>query len=1648
MTVLVETSSFVFTAIAAGVPLNVNCPVQATSEIVVRYGENDTVATLGLHYSVTLSPPNYTSAQVTPTATLVSLSGGTISVSRELPLTQPTAIAPNATLRTARVEQMVDRRVLVDQQLKTKLDFAVGYKSTDPANSRGPLPRAATRANKLLGFDANGKPTALAYSNVSVTDAAALSYTPPYIGGVMRSVRDRLADRIDIRDFGGRGDNSDNTAAFQAVLDLAATLGSGDYGNIVCHLPAGRFKVAPLVIPANIRFVGASRYSTRITGRDAQQTALFTSTGAGSVVEFAHLELMGWAANGEPNNFPANVIVQEDGFIGLDRCRVSHGRGLLWLKRGNDAEISKCMLRYSPDYAIRAGGIDNGTATTRNITAATWADGVRTLTIDGGAPDLQAYDYINTIAGMGNAAWNGTKVPLIQGTSGNTLKIASPVNPGAAGALGTIQYSKSNGAAISEIRIDQVKAYSGAASMGLGDYTGRFLILDNESAATVITNTNCGSHEIAIEIIDSLQLGNRRAAGFLHGELFTGGNCNKATLWVKANGGTTEFVSSKFSAPGDTAGNGIILDSPNCSLATEGCTFQNIQNDGIRVLRAYSLTQSGDNFRDIGRSGQGGRALHFVEGVTMANGSSLTIYQDLQADQSTTMDYAVRCENTFFGDVHYAFNHTKDLGVTAFSNNIAVADWVTATVYQIGDTRKVGDTNYRCQIEHTSGTFATDLAANKWSVVTVGMNIYDNEDIVVVPPRASVEEVRALKARHHTIWITKPFETVFTSTIDWSGLVGNVICTWGTAPVIKSDATTIIKIGGGSFDFQTQQDDIQLSGNIFITRNASAVTGVVGIAIQPNTWRAFLPDIRIDKVGTAIRAPLGPIHAVHIGKLAHFNCVDGGVDLFSSDTKEEIGHVTIDFIDSNTQDVNSAAIGVSIGPGVGSGGKTSIRLNGGIIYRHRHAIHFWGVQRPESFSYAAGVGTVVMRKAHYKNVGDTVTFADYNEAGFNGTFTLIAGSTGRTFKFNMADPGVANPTTPNDGYYTVAPGITVQKGGINFDAPRKGRIHNVTIRGPGGHGVLLEGGADLYFSGITIDDAGVFDVYGAKIISLTWNGAEIVVTLDPAGSGHLCSVGQYFNVKRSDTSGSGTFNGTWVCSAVDTTHRLRAALATDPGPATELGVYYHPQDTTSAGLYVDYFFHGKLTWIAGQFHEANGPLISWNAIHAMGLYMESVVAWNGSWAATGAAPHSYFAPGSQNVMLVDCSFGIADHWRHSWKFPTLSGVPAAASTITIGGTAITFVNGAPANALQVQRDGGATVASVLTALAALINTSEDTNLQKVTARARATYIELWARQPGVSGNGITLATAGGSNFTLGGSSLAGGTGANTGTWGIEGLYAGIRGNVVWNCRGEGISGFSSIPIARLDLSVGKTPKIYNSIGFLGTDGTTMTFPSTSQPIAGLTSPQSFAGLQDMLAGLRSFGGTAIAAGANTQFYVKASSTANLGEYYGTGNPGFAAAKGSTYTKTDAANDYDRFWLNIDGNTGWQAMMPASEGFFEIGRLIGANMNTTADQAITLRLPPGVTKYRFQTLVASNPSISLTTAQGCFYTGAGKTGTLIGAATQSFAGLTTNAANTTGNSINLTGSTIFFDVTTLYFSLTIAQGAAATCDLNLYAWAVS
>jgi hypothetical protein len=124
----------------------------------------------------------------------------------------------------------------------------------------------------------------------------------------------------------------------------------------------------------------------------------------------------------------------------------------------------------------------------------------------------------------------------------------------------------------------------------------------------------------------------------------------------------------------------------------------------------------------------------------------------------------------------------------------------------------------------------------------------------------------------------------------------------------------------------------------------------------------------------------------------------------------------------------------------------------------------------------------------------------------------------------------------------------------------------------------------------------------------------------------------------------------------------------------------------------------------------------------------------------------------------------------------------------------------------------------------------------------------------------------------------------------------------------------------------------------------------------------------------------------------------------------------------------------------------------IGHLTGANFNVTTDQAVTIGpltsgnagYLPTATKYKIAEITVGNCSISMTTAQGGFYTATSKGGTIIGATTTSYTACASSSTLQSLKGVTNEDSTIL-TAATLYLSLTTAQGAAATGDVDIWAY---
>lgn len=83
----------------------------------------------------------------------------------------------------------------------------------------------------------------------------------------------------------------------------------------------------------------------------------------------------------------------------------------------------------------------------------------------------------------------------------------------------------------------------------------------------------------------------------------------------------------------------------------------------------------------------------------------------------------------------------------AINEDVSIGNWVTATAYTVGDVVAESAKSYLCVTDHTSGTFATDLAASKWviigtaSVAASGITFTPTGTIAATDVQAAIAEV-------------------------------------------------------------------------------------------------------------------------------------------------------------------------------------------------------------------------------------------------------------------------------------------------------------------------------------------------------------------------------------------------------------------------------------------------------------------------------------------------------------------------------------------------------------------------------------------------------------------------------------------------------------------------------------------------------------------------------------------------------------------------------------------------------------------------------------------------------------------------------------------------------------------------------------------
>jgi hypothetical protein len=135
-------------------------------------------------------------------------------------------------------------------------------------------------------------------------------------------------------------------------------------------------------------------------------------------------------------------------------------------------------------------------------------------------------------------------------------------------------------------------------------------------------------------------------------------------------------------------------------------------------------------------------------------------------------------------------------------------------------------------------------------------------------------------------------------------------------------------------------------------------------------------------------------------------------------------------------------------------------------------------------------------------------------------------------------------------------------------------------------------------------------------------------------------------------------------------------------------------------------------------------------------------------------------------------------------------------------------------------------------------------------------------------------------------------------------------------------------------------------------------------------------------------------------------------------------------------------MSNPGPASTQTIHPSNLASNQALRLLasaqGVNLNQVGDTVAQILNNSG--RYSVQSVIVTNASVDLTTAQLAVYTGAGATGTAIKSA-YALTGNSTSAKTV----VTAATSTDAVSGTPLYIRCTTAQGAAATADVFIYGY---
>lgn len=266
-------------------------------------------------------------------------------------------------------EAVFDRLTMTALQQQEEINRSLRVTLADDTVYDLTIPASATRASKVLGFDAEGN--AKVYSPSSaVTDASSVTFIRDEDGAKATTLYELiLAGAATPQMFGAVGDGTtDDTAAFQDAIDAVSAAGGG-----VVAVPPAIYNASGIILHSNVTLRGAGAAS-RINNSHATNNTIIGdgANETGGRLKHAGIEDLWLTSDGGTGH---GIVFDDFQFCRIIRSAVQyHGGDGVRLVRSaqptaDDTVIDKLYSSDNGGYGLRAGTATNG------------SDGVNILTL-------------------------------------------------------------------------------------------------------------------------------------------------------------------------------------------------------------------------------------------------------------------------------------------------------------------------------------------------------------------------------------------------------------------------------------------------------------------------------------------------------------------------------------------------------------------------------------------------------------------------------------------------------------------------------------------------------------------------------------------------------------------------------------------------------------------------------------------------------------------------------------------------------------------------------------------------------------------------------------------------------------------------------------------------------------------------------------------------------------------------------------------------------------------------------------------------------------------------------------------------------------------------------------------------------------------